>query len=1004
MLSNSNKSGKQGTAKKILRAALAASLLLVALWIVFVLTSPFLRRTALKQIAELTNTNVQAEIIDLDLNGRIRIEELTIKPKQAKKYDNTILKAEIVNARFTTLSLLLLRPKLKQIHVRNFTFNAQYDLDSGKWNLVPLKIDPSKGPAKKMPPIKLENGILQYSKVSAGQTKIIAEIPLNAELTPLEYPKDICSFYIITAERLGLTGRSILTGSWKPGTVTITGDISSADIPAFERTWRIDVLAAELKYEPDGNYSLKLRINDLFGTHTPASDVFDKPAFFEKFNAAIVLQKFFYRYQPEGQIDIRLDASGNLKSLDQSNFQGTIYCKNASITDRNFPYPMDHIVGTIGFDEKSLTLNDLNGEHKNVKLSFAGQVKNFGPNWNCDIQMTSKNMALDSDLYGALTQNQKKDWLNFSPAGTAAIKYSFIQKNESDKKILLDVDLLEIESKCRYFPYPLKNLTGRLSFDHDSITLKNLISKDQHKNIKINGKVTNRRSERPVYDIDIIANDIPLDSTLADAMPPQQKQLFQRFNISGFADADLKVFTPTDSTDPTTFKANVSLKNASLNENNLPLIISDISAKTIITPDLIKIENLTGQHSQGLVSISGWISPAEENKQLRYELSINAKQARLNDDLLNLMPASFKKITSELNPQGKINYTTNLQKHADRQPSEQNIIVECLDASLNLPYFRHPLKNVTGTLKITKNALEPNNITADIFDNDNQTPIVSNLKINGKITMAENILSTGYLDLHAENFWIGKKSLTNIKTYFDYDPEKKTWTTKKMVADCYGGYITGKCELKQLIDRPSAYWLQVGFENIDLRQFLAEPKNIEQIKTEPTDQDNYSTGKINGSLGLAAELDENSPKIGRLRLKITDMQVGKLSPLAKLLQVLQLNEPKDYAFDQMLIDSYIKNNKLFIEKFDLSGQTVAFKGSGTIDLQTDMVDLLLTARGKRPATDEPSIWQSLTESLGTAVVKMEVSGYLYNPKITTTTLSIIKKDFKLLGIENQQSE
>ncbi|MCJ7693051.1 MAG: AsmA-like C-terminal domain-containing protein, partial [Sedimentisphaerales bacterium] len=136
----------------------------------------------------------------------------------------------------------------------------------------------------------------------------------------------------------------------------------------------------------------------------------------------------------------------------------------------------------------------------------------------------------------------------------------------------------------------------------------------------------------------------------------------------------------------------------------------------------------------------------------------------------------------------------------------------------------------------------------------------------------------------------------------------------------------------------------------------------------------------------------------------TDMQVGKLSPLAKLLQVLQLNEPKDYAFDQMLVDSYIKNNKLFIETFDLSGQTVAFKGSGVMDLQTDMVDLLLTARGKRLATDEPSIWQSLTESLGTAVVKMEVSGYLYNPEITTTTLSIIKKDFKLLGIENQQPE
>jgi len=127
------------------------------------------------------------------------------------------------------------------------------------------------------------------------------------------------------------------------------------------------------------------------------------------------------------------------------------------------------------------------------------------------------------------------------------------------------------------------------------------------------------------------------------------------------------------------------------------------------------------------------------------------------------------------------------------------------------------------------------------------------------------------------------------------------------------------------------------------------------------------------------------------------MQVGKVSPLGKLLCVLKLTEPTDFAFEQMLVDSYIKRDSLFIERFDLSGESVAFKGSGKMDLRGHNVDLTLTARGRRLATAEPSIWQSLTENLGQAVVRMEVTGDIYEPQIKTTALPVIKDSLGILG-------
>jgi len=127
------------------------------------------------------------------------------------------------------------------------------------------------------------------------------------------------------------------------------------------------------------------------------------------------------------------------------------------------------------------------------------------------------------------------------------------------------------------------------------------------------------------------------------------------------------------------------------------------------------------------------------------------------------------------------------------------------------------------------------------------------------------------------------------------------------------------------------------------------------------------------------------------------MQVGKPSLLAKLLSVLKLTEPKHFAFDRMLVDSYIRNNTVFIEQLDLSGEAIAFNGSGLIDLQRQKVDLTLFARGRRLPTAEPSILQSLTEGLGLGIVRMDIIGDLYDPQVTTTGLPVIKGSLGILG-------
>jgi len=145
---------KARSARRVLLRRLVDVLILaVVLWLAFILAGRSLRQVAIAQIAELTNAKIKAKSIDFKFDGSVSIEKLVIRPlpvagrgrpEQSRKHDDAILKAEKVYARFDVGSLLLVRPRLREITVNDFVFNAQYDLDAGQWNTAGLKLQVAK--------------------------------------------------------------------------------------------------------------------------------------------------------------------------------------------------------------------------------------------------------------------------------------------------------------------------------------------------------------------------------------------------------------------------------------------------------------------------------------------------------------------------------------------------------------------------------------------------------------------------------------------------------------------------------------------------------------------------------------------------------------------------------------------------------------------------------------------------------------------------------------------
>jgi len=1061
-------------------------LLLVLLWPLYILGGRALCYIALREIEGLTNTDIKTESVSFHYDGKVLIKKLSISPSEEQDGDDLIFSAEEVCVRFSPASFVLFDPKLKVIDVNDFVFDARYNLDEDRWNLSALKMRAPRGRPDRIPRVHLKSGILQYTKASNDRVEVAVSLPLEAEFGAGKARGKGFEFEITTATLAAGQGQSRLTGSWVPGGVTLAGGIASLDVPEFEMAWIIDYMAGELVYDKDGEFSLDLNVRDLRSVRNPAPSrlALVGPAS-GKSSPFAALQRFFDQYQPSGRIDVDLDASGSLNRLSESTLAGRVVCKDIAICYHKFQYAIEELAGPIDFTRNSVNLRNLSGRHGDVRLFFNGWSGGFGPNWKYLLRITSDNMPLDDDLYEALSPTQQEFWAAFSPAGSAAIDYRFSRESPTDKRKTLIVEPRGAEAVYCDFHYPLKNLTGKLSFDRDKVVLSNVVSRIDNRKITLNGEVTTRGTDGPTYDLTAKVKNLPLDSTLQDALPEKQRELFKRFRPSGLVDGWVR-FSASDQ-EPVSFTADLSFKKASLNSGPFPLPISDISAKVVFSPGLIVVKEFTGRCSNGSISLNGQIEPNPESEQSLYRMSVRFEDAELNDELFALLPDSAAKIVDQLSPTGKINFVADLDKTSPSKPADCTITVECLNNSISSPRLPHRLKDITGTVTVDDNIVKLDDLTAVLDYELLELDDAATVNISGEVILADGEFSRARVDLlasdvlfdeplsralpqlardlydpdaapgqfdldfdgvqisrdrdgrysydfdgsmtlkncgfkvsgsrielnsvlHADGLYkagrgfsrcrarledgdliIMGKTVNSINTRILYDPNQASWSTEDFVADFYGGKLKGELLITHPDDKPGDYMLQAGFQNADLRRFLADNRHAE----EP--ENGYSSGQMDGSLSLNARIGDVSTRIGACKLEIDDMQVGKLSPLAKLLNVLQLSAPKDFAFDRMLVDSYIRHDELFVRKLDLSGQTTAFTGSGLLDLENFDLDLRLTARGKRPATDDPSVLQSLTEGLGQAVVRIAVSGNIHEPKVTTETLPVIGETLQIFG-------
>ena len=1084
-------SGAINWRKWSIKGCRTTALLVIVLAFLMVYLVRKLPEAAIHQISRITGARLNQEAITIDYQGQVVITNLTIAPPdQPETYDNTILRAQHLVAKFSLLSLLKCKPTVQSIELKDFTLDAQFDMDNGRWNIEGLSLKfKGSGGRGTLPTIRLNNGTLRYTKVSQGTLEVASEIPLSMDFrsNPTEENPSKYDFTINTGPIWRGIGQSQLNGTWQKGQLVMSGGIASHNPQETERTWSINAMALDCRYDDNLDYRLKTRLRHITSQHSHhRKDRLDpvRPVFLRNFNLATRFQRFVDRYDPQGSIDLEWNATGNLHQFSKSRMDGKIICHDVSMLDQTFQYPVEHLQGVVEFTQNGIGSTRLEGFHGITPVNLDFNFYQSEGKWTSHFHCSSSCLPLDQDIFSALPAKEQTVIDCFDLEGNASVDYTWNKDQTGAKYCRIVIEPLDIKAAYKPFPYPLDHLRGSLEIVNEDLTIHQLTSEHQDRKVTITGSVKpGNIKDLPDYDIRINAEKIPLNQTLAQSFNETLQLTYQKLDPTGKIDAVISIKTGKTEV---IREVETTLQQASFILPNTNIRLENAQGHLMLYPQTLLLRDVQGQLDQGTLRINGDFELDDQMCQTSYRLTMNGHEVGV-PQLLTVLPTTLNERLAPWDIQGSVDLKATLKQAKDQNDLQYSTIIDLnqnivtppfLPSSLNqitgtitannqdillenlyaVPHSSDPNDNVenaglrlSGQLKVEKDRiiqgkiallahhfpvteevgeslpqkieqalyrLAPHGpVSIDIpvltwaVDPNGETQAKVRLKgstdnlqvklINQPVDLAGDLnldmnyssaqgITFGIMTLTADHFTFREKTAQDIATTLVFNPSQKSWIAQDVHGDFYGGHLLGRFDIGTAGTDPQCN-LQLTLAQVNLDDLLApnDPNSPARKATQ---------GMLNGSLSISNMMNHNTGPLGRGTFEVTQMRAGYITTLAKILAVLQLGKPQEIIFERILVDSYLKGNTLFLERCDIAGDIVALRGEGSVNLEKEEIDLHLKARGKRLATENPSAWVALTESIGGAAIRVDVQGNLYDPTITTKPLPLLEDSLHILGI------
>jgi len=629
---------------------------------------------------------------------------------------------------------------------------------------------------------------------------------------------------------------------------------------------------------------------------------------------------------------------------------------------------LENIEGRVDIVADELRLTDLRGEYGDASVHLTGHALLDGSESPpFELQIEADGVRLDESLGAALPAEGRGAFAQFQPRGFVDLVGTLSRRNDG-QGLVWDIDTRVYEASIRHasFPYAIDDVSGRITIRPDSLSIIQVAGAHGESRIAAHGDV--RRTDGGfVADMAFDGRRIALQPDLYEALPPPLRNVWDMFEPTGHVRVRVgSHVTSDDGQVVPRHRVEIDLIDAGLRFRDVPLKLTSVSGKVIVTDRRVEIVSLRGSLGEATLGVSGVIDLAEPGH--RGTLTITAEKMPFDRTLLDALPGRLGDFLSRLKPTGRF--------------------------ALRLDALRFATDAEGRTQWWFDGGLTLDDVSADLgFELQH---------CHGALSVDGTIGTTGELELAAavrlEQAVAAGWHLQNVRTNLSVDRETRAILVDDASAELYGGEAAGSA----IIDM-AAGSARVPFRaSITVRDVqLSEYLEIHGKPTPAEEQTAGAQGSLSGNLVLRRRAGRNQLREGTGEVLVSRAQVWKLPVLFAIFQVLNLT-PDENVFHDGRLKFYVSGDTLTFQKIDLQGKAVSLVGGGTMNIRTDALDVTLLAGS--PVRVRVPLLTEILEGASREIMEVRVTGTLGEPTIRPQPLKSLTAALKTLFPEAPRSE
>ena len=420
---------------------------------------------------------------------------------------------------------------------------------------------------------------------------------------------------------------------------------------------------------PDSPLDLHLRFpNAVLGE--------DYPPLFVAFPGS---QDLIQRIAPHGKFDVSigLNRIGGTRDI---HLDGNIFCDNARMRFGHFPFPLDHVKGHVRFNENTVMFDNVSANADESTVHIEGTTGTTPANTAIDFRVWSDDAVFDDRLAACLPGDFKAIWDRF--VIQARGKFNCLVKRPAGATgapdIHVDLTLTDGSGYPKDFPYHFSHAHGNLVLTADQSYVNDFqiaTAADNSGIIHFNGIIRhpggNVRNLMPELHA---SADVPLDTSLLNAIPEQYADKLKNFDLSGRCGFD-GIFQrkpagdPAKSADaPLDVAGNVTLRQTAVRSHDGSIDLRDLAAAARLSGTHLDLQTATAHlFNNLLISADGTIELAQPSAHL--QLAAHGRDVVLPAQAPALLPDAMRQTWSAFRPQGKIDVDANAVVHTEDGPT-----------------------------------------------------------------------------------------------------------------------------------------------------------------------------------------------------------------------------------------------------------------------------------------------------------------------------------------------